>query len=195
MYANVGGLQFEHDVNNEGREYVSGVNTDGSGSVGPNGFGMAFDLGATYRWRDFNFSLAVLDLGWISFSDTEYASTNGTRRVDTDAYTFNVNDDAPNSFDKEWDRLSDDFGALYQFTDNGDIGTRATALAATLNVVLDYELPYYRKLRFGFLSSTRIAGRYSWSEARISANVAPVKCFSADANVAFGTNFGMNFPF
>ena len=81
VYASVGSLQFEHDVNNEGREYVSGVNTDGPGSVGPNGFGMAFDLGATYRWRDFNFSLAVLDLGWISFSYTKYASPKGTLRV------------------------------------------------------------------------------------------------------------------
>lgn len=192
VYANLGSLQFEHDTNKEGREYVSGVNTDGPGSIGPNGFGMAFDLGATYRWRDFDFSLAVLDLGWISFSDTKFASTNGTRTVNTDAYTFNVDDDAANSFSKEWDRLSDDFGALYQLTDNGNIGTRSSALAATLNIGVSYELPYYSKLHFGFLSSTRIAGRYSWSEARISANVAPVKCFSADANVAFGT-FGSSF--
>ncbi len=61
IYANVGSLQYEHDVNDAGKEYVSGVNMDGDGSIGPNGFGMAFDLGATYSWRDFNFSAAVLD--------------------------------------------------------------------------------------------------------------------------------------
>ena len=192
IYANLGSLQFEHDTNNAGRQYVSGVNTDGEGSISPNGFGMAFDLGATYKWKDFSFSLAVLDLGWISFKDTKYASTNGKKEVNTNAYTFNVDDNAPNSFDNEWDRLSDDFGALYQLDDNGNIGTRSSALAATLNLGAEYQLPVYRKLAFGFLSSTRIAGKFSWTEARFSANVAPVKCFSADANVAFGT-FGTSF--
>lgn len=192
VYASLGKLEFEHDTNNEGREYVSGVNMDGDGSVGPNGFGMAFDLGATYKWRDFNFSLSVLDLGWISYFDTKKASTDGLREVNTDSYIFSSNEDADNSFNKEWDRFTDDFGALYQLSDNGNIGTRSSALAATLNVGVEYELPYYRKLHFGVLSSTRIAGRYTWTEARISANVAPVKCFSADANVAFGT-FGASF--
>lgn len=134
----------------------------------------------------------MLDLGWISFKDTKYASTNGKKEVNTNAYTFNVDDNAPNSFDNEWDRLSDDFGALYQLDDNGNIGTRSSALAATLNLGAEYQLPVYRKLAFGFLSSTRIAGKFSWTEARFSANVAPVKCFSADANVAFGT-FGTSF--
>ncbi|MDE6486485.1 MAG: hypothetical protein K2L76_03140 [Muribaculaceae bacterium] len=192
IYANLGKLQFEHDTNKEGREYVSGVNMDGEGSVGPNGFGMAFDLGASYKWKDFEFSLAVLDLGWISYADTKCASTNGVRHVNTDAYIFNVDNDATNSFEKEWDRLSDDLGALYQLSDNGNVGSRTYSPAATLNVGVGYALPVYRKLRFGVLSSTRLAGRYSWTEARVSANVAPAKCFSADANVAFGT-FGTSF--
>lgn len=192
VYANFGKFQYKHDTNKEGQEYVSGADFDGDGSISPNGFGLSFDLGATYRWRDFNFSLALLDLGWISFKDTKFASTNGTRTVNTDAYTFNADDSAPNSFDNEWDRFTDNLDKLYQLTDNGNIGTRSRALAATLNIGAEYELPYYRKLHFGFLSSTRLAGRYTWTEARFSANVAPVKCFSADANVAFGT-YGTSF--
>lgn len=198
IYVNLGSFQYKHDTDKEGREYVSGCDMDGDGSVSPNGFGMAFDLGATYRWRDFNFSAALLDLGWISFSNTKFASTNGTRQVNTDAYTFNADDNAANSFENEWDRLRDNFEKLYQLTDNGNTGTRSAALAATLNLGVDYELPVYRKLHFGFLSSTRIAGRYTWTEARLSANVAPVKCFSADANVAvgtFGTSFGWMLSF
>ena len=45
------------------RDYVDGLHV---GGVGVNGFGIGFDLGATYKWRDFNFSLALLDLGFIS---------------------------------------------------------------------------------------------------------------------------------
>ena len=51
----------------------------------------------------------------------------------------------------------------------------------------------YENLKFGFLSSTRIQGKYSWSEGRFSANVAPVKWFDASVNYAvssFGSSFG-----
>lgn len=188
IYANFGKLQYEHDVNKQGREYVSGVNMDGEGSIGPNGFGLAFDLGASYNWnKDFTFSLAVLDLGWLTFSDTKYASTCGTQTINTDAYTFNADGDAPNSFSSEWKRLRDNFSDLYQLNDMGVTGSRTIGLGATLNVGVDYALPMYRKLHFGLLSSTRIQGKYTWTEARLSANIAPVKCFSADVNVAGGT--------
>ncbi len=193
IYASIGGFQFDHKTNSDtGTEYVSGANLDGDGSIGPHGFGMAIDLGAEYKWSDFTFSLAVLDLGFISFKDTHLASTNGDRTINTDAYTFNADGDASNSFDNEWDRLKGNLDKLYQLSDNGNIGGRTRTLGATLNIGVDYALPVYRKLHFGLLSSTRIAGEYTWTEARISANVNPVKCFSADANVAFGT-YGVGF--
>lgn len=192
IYANIGGFEYETKINDEGCEYVSGANMDGDGSVGPNGFGMAFDLGATYQWRDFNFSIALLDLGWISYNNTRTASTNGLRRVNTDAFTFNADADADNSFSNEWDRLRNDIDGLYQLSDNGETGSHTYGLGSTLNIGADYALPYYRRLHFGLLSSTRIQGRYSWSEARISANVRPVDCFTADVNMAFGS-FGTSF--
>lgn len=192
IYANLGGLQYKTKLNDRGNRYVSGVDMDGDGSVGPNGFGMAFDLGANYKWRDFNFSLGVLDLGWISYFDTRHASTNGQRTVSTDKYIFNADEDASNSFENEWDRLSDDLSELYQLSDNGNAGTRNVGLGATLNVGVDYALPYYRKLHFGLLSSSRFQSGFTWSEVRISANVNPIDWFSADVNVAFGT-FGAGF--
>lgn len=192
IYANIGGFQYETKRADSGREYVSGANMDGDGSVGPNGFGMAFDLGAAYKWRDFEFSFAALDLGWISYSDTKRASTQGVRTVNTDAYIFNADENAPNSFENEWDNLRDNLEDLYQLDDMGNVGSRTAGLGATLNFGVDYTLPYYRPLHFGLLSSTRILDRYTWTEVRISANVRPVKCFSADANVAFGT-YGASF--
>lgn len=192
IYANLGKLQYETKTNHEGREYVSGINMDGDGSIGANGFGMSFDLGASYKWRDFNFSLGLLDMGWISYFDTKHASTNGRRTFTSSEYIFNANENVGNSFENEWDRLSDDLGELYQLSDNGNTGTRNVGLATTLNVGVDYTLPYYRRLHFGLLNSSRFAGDFTWTEVRISANVNPVDCFSADANVAFGT-FGTSF--
>lgn len=191
IYASVNGFKYKTKYNDKtDREYVSGADFSFKGL---NGFGAGLDLGARYKWNDFDFSLAVLDLGFITWGKTQWASTNGDRMVQTDAYTFNANDDAPNSFKNEWDRLKDDLSDLYELSDNGELSSRTTGIGATLNIGVGYEFPLYRRLNFGFLSSTVINGRYTWSQARFSANVRPVDCFSASANFeasTFGCGFG-----
>lgn len=185
IYASVKGLEYEHDYNvDTGKEYVSGVKMD---KFSIQGFGMGLDLGAAYDMGDWQFSLAILDLGFISFPETHYATTDGLQTVETDAYTFSADDNAPNSFSNEWDRLKTNAYALYQLIDKGDIGERTRSLATTLNFGAQYEFPLYRNLHFGLMNSTRINGMFTTTEFRLSTNVRPVKCFSADANVAVGT--------
>lgn len=197
IYASVTGLKFEKDIYtpkgiNGGapREYVSGANLDDG--FGINGFGLGFDLGAEYKWHDFKFSAAVLDLGFMSWGQTQWASTDGTQTISTNAYTFSANGSADNSFENEIDNLADDLSKLYQLKDMGEKSSYTRALAATLNFGVDYELPVYRKLHFGLLNSTRINGAYTWTQFRLSANIAPVKAFSADVNVVAGT-YGVGF--
>lgn len=189
---NLGGFQYETDTNDNGDRYVSGANMDGSGNVGPNGFGMAFDLGATYEWNDFTFSLAFNDLGFINFSKTRLASTNGDREFNSDAFIFSPDDDAPNSFDSEWDNMRDGLEKLYQLDDMGDTGGNTRTLGAVMNVGIDYKLPYYRKLHFGLLNHTVFNGPFTSTEFRLSANVAPVDIFSASVNLVAGT-YGFGF--
>ncbi len=191
LHSSIKGLRYDTDLNDHtGKRYVSGVKVDGTGL---NGFGMSFDLGASYRLnQDWQFSASILDLGWISWNNDVLASTGGVKTFETDKYTFNVDDNALNSFDNELDKVRDDLSALYEIENNGDQGGRSTALGATLNVAAEYTFPFYRKLTFGALSSTYIYGQDSWSDFRVSANVAPVKVFSAGANVGVGT-FGWSF--
>jgi hypothetical protein len=190
IYNSVNGLLYKHDVNdNTGHTYISGADYD---SFKLNGFGLAFDLGATYHFKDWSISAAILDLGFISWNKTYLASTNGDQTFNTDAYTFNANDDADNSFENEFDRFKDDLASLYELNDNGDIGTRSKMLAATTNIGAQYELPAYRKLHFGLLNTTHINGKFTWTEFRLSANIHPAKVISADANVVCGT-YGIGF--
>lgn len=185
--ASVKGLQYQTDYNEDaGRYYVSGAEID---DTGLNGFGLGFDLGAQYTWSDFRFSAAVLDLGFISWDNTSVASTNGVREVQTSKYEFDTTGDDD---DSEWDRLKNDLTALYQMDDMGNQGGRTTALAATLNFGAEYTFPLYRKLTFGLVNSTRIQGAYTWTQFRLSANVRPVQCLSASANIAAGT-YGVGF--
>lgn len=189
--SSVKGLKYKTDVNEHtGRRYVSGVDVDGTGL---NGFGLGFDLGANFKLnQDWSFSASLLDLGFIHWSNDMLASTCGPHTFQSGVHTFSVDSDATNSFSNEWKKIRDELYALYELDDCGDVGGRTTALAATLNVAAEYTLPYYRKLTFGLISSTRIAGKFTSTECRLSANVAPVKVFSAGANFAVGT-YGCSF--
>lgn len=186
IYASLNGFKFKTKYNDKmGYDYVNGADFNFNGI---NGFGLGFDLGGQYRWKDFEFSLAVLDLGFISWGKTQWASTNGDREVKTNDYIFDAND-----FGDGWDQLKDGFEEIYQLSENEELSSRTRAVAATINVGVGYEFPLYRPLKFGFLSSTVINGRYTWSQARISANVTPVKWLSAGINFeggSYGCGFG-----
>lgn len=179
-------LNYKTDYNDRTkRQYVSGLDY---GDFGLNGAGVAFDLGAVYTLNsDWQFSAAILDLGFISWNTNNVATTNGPQTVVTDRYTFDVDD-----MDAGFDKLRDDVSLLYQLSDAGDQGSRATMVGTTLNLAANYTFPLYRKLNFGLLNTTRIQGSYSWTDFRLSANVAPVKCFSAGINLGVGT-FGASF--
>ena len=172
--------------------YVSGVDKTKWGVCG---FGMAFDFGAEYKINEnWKVSMAFLDLGWIGYSKNFVASTNGEQRVETGSHTFNLSDadGVKNSFDDEMDRLGEDIASLYELQDKGDQGSRSKAIGATWTWGAEYTAHFYDKLKFGFLNTTRMAGKYSWTDFRFSANVAPTKVFSASANLAF-TTFGTSF--
>lgn len=193
LRSSVKGLTYKHDVNKHtGHEYVSGIDVDGAGV---NGYGLALDLGAVYKaqfLKGLTLSASLLDFGFISWKNDMLASTNGRQEFNTDRYTFNADDDAANSFENEWDKIRDDFSAIYELNDMGDAGGRSQMLHATFNIGAQYEFPLYRKLTFGLLNTTRLAGEFTTTDFRVSANVAPCKIFSCGANIGGGT-YGFNF--
>lgn len=195
--SSVKGLTYETETKMRGPEgqetphtYVNDMDVDGAGL---NGFGLAVDLGAEYKLKDWKFSAALLDLGFISWSNNVVASTKGDRKFSLNKYTFNADKNADNSFENEMDRLTADISSLYELQNEGDKGGVTKSLGATMNVGAEYTLPSYKKLSFGLLNTTRFNGDYSWTDFRLSANWKPGKAFSMGANVAagtYGTSFG-----
>ena len=109
------------------------------------------------------------------------------------AVASELGDDDPNSVESQRDAIGKDLedSASFHRTENGL--KRTAMLGATLNIVAEYAFPLDKKLQVGCLASTRINGKYSWSEGRISANGAPIKWFDAGVNYAissFGSSFG-----
>ena len=197
IQASVKGLKYKEETKMRGPEgnqtphtYVNDLDVKNSGL---NGFGLGLDLGAVYTLNDsWRFSAALLDLGFISWNNNMVASTDGEKTFTTNTYLFNVDDDANNSFDNEMDRLEEGLAKLYELQNKGDKGSRTTGLAATMNLGAEYTLPSYKDLSFGLLNTTRIHGKYSWTDFPLSANWHTGKLFSATANFAVGT-YGASF--
>lgn len=159
-------------------------------NIGPTGFGLALDLGAVYKLGDWQFSAALLDLGFIGWKNT----VKGTMNNDFEFSGFEniaVKDTEgnANSLENQSDALLDDLKDMAKFTKEADGMKRTTALAATLNFGAQYTLPAYDRLNFGLLSTTRLQGKHTWTEARLSANVSPLSGFEASVNYAL-SNFG-----
>ncbi|MDE6631494.1 MAG: hypothetical protein K2K23_00680 [Muribaculaceae bacterium] len=182
------GLKYETKVNDRtGARYVSGVNTDDM-KYGVNGFGFAFDLGATYQWSDFVFSLAFTDLGVLSFSKVQEASTNGTKSFETENHVIGIGDHGDS-----WDALVDDLSPLYELKDNGTVSS-SMAVQGKMRAGVDYKFPFYDKLHFGLLNTTNLSSIFPSTEFRLSANVEPVKGVAASISGAAGT-YGVNYGF
>lgn len=164
---------------------------------GINGFGLGFDLGASYDFLDcFTASVSLLDLGFINWKGmTKAHSTTST------SYYFDgfgtISDGA--DLTDQLEGLTDDLLSLVRFQNDGT-GSRTKTLSATLNAGIEAKMPFYDRLSFGLLASHRFNGPYSWTEGRLSANVNPIDCIGIAASCAvsnYGGSFGgvVNFVF
>ncbi len=162
---------------------------------GMNGGGLAFDLGATYKVLDcLELSVALTDLGFIKWKKATTARTSDTEWSFRGFEEVGLTNDSDNQLDDQLDDLGTQLGDFFNFHRTDDTKGKARALGATLTIGALYLPPIYDgKLGIGFLSTTRINGKYSWSEGRFSANWYPCKVFDASISYAastYGHSFG-----
>ncbi|MBO4801203.1 MAG: hypothetical protein J5545_04980 [Bacteroidaceae bacterium] len=197
--ANISGLKItekqkeynQTDANGNKLTYttVDDINTDDFKGI--SGFGLAVDLGAEYdlsEWVDgLKASLALLDLGFINWSESHLLVNHGTPFAFNGFQNIRVKDGDGTKLSDQTDQLSDELTDLYRLEDKGDQGSNTYGIGTTLNVGVEYALPMYKQVRFGLLSSSRFQGDYSWNEERLSANYAPCDWFDMSVNGGIGT--------
>lgn len=167
-------------------------------NFGLTGFGMGLDMGATYQLLpDLQLSAAVLDFGFLSWSNTVKAQTADTQWTFEGFKDVALDKNQPGyrenklsqQLDNMWDGLQDCVN--FHRTRTGASSTQM--LHATINLGAEYKMPFYRKLTAGFLFTSYIGGVQSMNEGRFFATVKPVKWFDATINYGastFGSSFG-----
>ena len=165
----------------------------------PKSYGVALDLGASYNFLEyFTASLSLLDLGFISWNNSTTAVSPGT------PWTFDgfgtIKTDGNTDFGAQFEQFGDDLLDMLQLQMTGKEKTLTKALSATLHAGIEARMPFYQRLTFGLLATHRFDGPFSWTEGRLSANLAPINCISLAASYGvsnFGSSAGavVNFHF
>lgn len=167
------------DMNGDFKEYLSTPN-----------IGAALDLGATFDFLNyFTASVSILDLGFIGWNGTTTAVMPGGE-WNFEGISNEIS--GKGSVDEQLENLGKDFVKLFK-VDNSGKSKRTNMLAATIHAGIEARMPFYERLTFGLLATQRIDGPFSWTEGRLSTNLAPVNWLSLAASYAisdFGNSFG-----
>lgn len=162
------------DVHNEIKNYN-----------GPESFGVSFDLGGEYDFKDIvpglKVSASITDVGFISWENAQVLKTDKNRYVEFGGFAE----------DGSTDDLGDEFEAMARFheTDDNEV---ITTLSATCRIGAEYHLPALDWLTFGELITMR-EGMNKLFESRTSVNLKAGRVLDVSGNIAFsnlGTGFG-----
>lgn len=139
------------------------------------GFGLATDLGVNYDINDdWQVNLALLNVGFMRWNKSYHSS------LDVNSWQFegfdNFKDDDEEEVEEVLSSLWNSAKNCFRFKGVTE-KSKKEFLSMTLNAGVQYTLPVYDKLKFGFLSSTKFNAGYTWFEGRLSANVAPSHWF------------------
>ena len=173
------GINYEFDEDG----YLSDFDFSNFGVAG---YGLGFDLGAVYRINEAaTVSLAITDIGFISWKDCSVARNNNEEFVYNgfDNIGAEDNPDGSNDFEDAADELGDSAEGLINFKDDGKQG-HTSSLYTTIRAAGEYGL-LKNKISFGALFTMRVGTPRVYTEGMITANFRPTGWFNAAINGSF----------
>ena len=187
-------LSDERMVN--GRPAVDGYDNM---TAGLNGFGLGLDLGVTYDLSNvltegLIVSASLNDIGFMNWKNVSQAAIDPDSPFTFDGFkNISIHDDVPGaSIEDQFDDLGEDLEDFFALEDKGK-GSLNKALSATLNVGVEYKMPFYNKLSAGVLYSSRFDDIYPLHQFSFMANVSPLSWFDFAVSATasnYGTGFG-----
>lgn len=148
------------------------------------GFGLGFDLGATYKLIDnLTLSAALTDIGFMRWNNLTRAETDPNKEFRFSGFdNIGAEDDenGDNPFDQKADQLGDDLKALTKFYQS-DTRSVANSLRTTLRVGAEYAV-LDNAISFGLLSTTRFVGYRTYAEGMAAINFRPLSALHLTVN-------------
>jgi len=162
--------------------------------LGIHGLGLGVDMGVDFRYDEhWSFSASLKDLGFITWLSNKKAINSGI------PFEFNGFSDAcleePDKYDNpdvykpaqslgnQMDRLRDDLMNLVHLENQGK-QVFTSAIGATAHFAATYKLPRWT---FGAIATTRIHGKFSWYEFRMSGAYRVTKGLDVSLNPNYST--------
>ena len=173
------GINYEFDEDG----YLSDFDFSNFGVAG---YGLGFDLGTVYRINEAaTVSLAITDIGFISWKDCSVARNNNEEFVYNgfDNIGAEDNPDGSNDFEDAADELGDSAEGLINFKNDGKQG-HTSSLYTTIRAAGEYGL-LRNKISFGALFTMRVGTPRVYTEGMITANFRPTGWFNAAINGSF----------
>ena len=158
---------------------------------GISGLGIGADFGITYDFsnlfaKGLILSASVNDINYMKWKSVSHAGITSD-----DPYTFNgfsevsMNGEG-NTLDKEFEAVGEDLGDLFALKqlEGGDYGD---FMGATLNVGIEYKMPFYDRLSVGALFTQRFDNVYSYSHGSLVLNFSPLNFLDLAASASVST--------
>lgn len=148
------------------------------------GFGLGFDLGATYEIIDnLTLSAALTDIGFMRWNNLTRAETDPNKEFRFSGFdNIGAQDDenGDNPFEQKADQLGEDLKALTKFYKT-DTQSVSNSLRTTLRVGAEYAV-LDNAISFGLLSTTRFVGYRTYAEGMAAINFRPLSALHLTVN-------------
>lgn len=168
---------------------------DGFSKIEPGLSGMGFgaDLGATYDFsnvltKGLILSASVCDMNFISWKNVSKAGMSPE-----EPYVFNgfeeiaINDEKGGATVlNQFEQMGNDLGEFFKIKDMG-VANKNEFFGATVNVGLEYKMPFYDKLSVGALFTHRFENVYSYTVGSLMLNLSPAKFLDLAAGASVST--------
>ena len=155
------------------------------------GMGVGADLGLVYDFsnlgaRGLTLSASVCDINYIRWKNVSRAGVSPDKPYIFKGFENIPLTDAESAIEDQLGSIAEDLGDFFVVKDMG-VSSYDDVFGATLNLGLEYKMPFYERLSVGALYTQRIDKVYSYSAGSLMLNLSPVNFFDLAASATVST--------
>lgn len=196
LNASAPGIKPKYSLKDNGMEMIDGFDTSNWGKL--SGYGLGFDFGAVYDFKNLSGTLdgissdllsnlvvstSLTDIGFISWSKANSTHLASSGETVTVYPNYTIHKDGSTSIEDIFDEMLDDFEQAINLKEQKAKG-RTTGLRATWNLGMEYKF-LQDKLSAGLLYSNRFGNYFNRQEVTLSGNYRPLNWLATSLTYSF----------